>query len=125
VICLPYQPIEQLSASLSAADFHVVVMGDAFVGIVHPCKIYNILRIGVPVLYIGPQPSHVTEILDEMKGRFPCAQTCHGEASRVVEEIQKMRALPQEFSRGMAVDFSRRFSKTEVLPRLIAQVTET
>ena len=37
---LPYQP--QASAcveSLSAADLHVVSMGDAMVGIVHPCKI--------------------------------------------------------------------------------------
>src|SRR5262249_9204014 len=41
VVCLPYQPLEHLSASLSAADLHLVVMGDAFVGLVHPCKIYN------------------------------------------------------------------------------------
>ena len=27
IICLPYQPIDKLSASLSAADLHVVVMG--------------------------------------------------------------------------------------------------
>ncbi|PYI89084.1 MAG: glycosyltransferase WbuB, partial [Verrucomicrobia bacterium] len=54
VRCLPYRPLDQLAASLSAADLHVVVMGDRFVGIVHPCKIYNILTVGVPVLYIGP-----------------------------------------------------------------------
>lgn len=43
--CLPYQPMEELSASLSAADLHVVVMGDPFVGIIHPSKIYNILGV--------------------------------------------------------------------------------
>ena len=56
----------EVAGSLSAADLHVVVMGEAFVGIVHPCKIYNILAVGAPVLYLGPCPSHVTEILDEM-----------------------------------------------------------
>ena len=31
-LCLPYQPLDQLSASLSAADLHVVVMGNALSG---------------------------------------------------------------------------------------------
>ena len=62
IVCLPYQPFVTLAASLSAADLHAVVMGDEFVGIVHPCKIYNILTIGTPFLYIGPTPSHVTDI---------------------------------------------------------------
>src|SRR5205807_812373 len=61
--CLPYQPLSELAASLSAADLHVVVMGEPFVGIVHPCKIYNILNVGAPVLYIGPSPSHITEMM--------------------------------------------------------------
>src|SRR5512146_595816 len=34
--CLPYQPLSKLSASLSSADMHVVVMGTPFRGIVHP-----------------------------------------------------------------------------------------
>jgi colanic acid biosynthesis glycosyl transferase WcaI len=37
VMCLPYQPLAELSASLSAADLHAVVMGNEFAGIVHPC----------------------------------------------------------------------------------------
>jgi glycosyltransferase involved in cell wall biosynthesis len=124
VLCLPYQPIENLSASLSAADLHVVVMGDEFVGIVHPCKIYNILRIGAPILYIGPHPSHVTEILDEMKGRFPCARTNHGETMCVVEEIQKIRAGQPGIPNKVAIDFSSRFSKAEVLPGLMERIAE-
>src|SRR5215468_47600 len=53
VKCLPYQPLDQLSNSLSAADLHVVVLGNEFVGIVHPCKIYNILAVGAATLYVG------------------------------------------------------------------------
>ena len=62
---LPYQPLSDLLKSLSAADLHVVVMGDPFVGIVHPCKVYNIMSIGAPTLYIGPTPSHVTDIASQ------------------------------------------------------------
>src|SRR5678816_811521 len=34
VKCLPYQPLDELSNSLSAADLQVIVMGEKFVGIV-------------------------------------------------------------------------------------------
>src|SRR5207247_1769976 len=54
IVTIGYQPLEQLSASLSSADLHVVVMGDAFVGVVHPCKVYDIRALNIPYLYIGP-----------------------------------------------------------------------
>lgn len=87
IVCLPYQPFEKLSASLSAADLHVVVMGDAFVGIVHPCKIYNILNLGIPFLYIGPAESHITDLIpNHVNGNWAhCAR--HGDAEAVVRHI--------------------------------------
>lgn len=62
IFSLPYQPLQDLGAVLGAADLHVVAMGADMVGIVHPCKIYGVLAASRPVLYLGPRPSHVTEI---------------------------------------------------------------
>ena len=88
IICLPYQPIEKLAASLSAADLHLVVMGEPFVGIVHPCKIYNILAANRRFLYIGPRESSITDLIaqlsmDRMAGQA-CSRRCrrHGRANR-------------------------------------------
>src|SRR4030095_3648676 len=50
ILCLPYQPLKQLSNSLWAANLHVVVRGEPFVGIVHPSKVYNIINIGGRIL---------------------------------------------------------------------------
>ena len=83
VLCLPYQPIEKLSGSLSAADLHVVVMGDQYVGIVHPCKIYNVLAVKKPFLYIGPNESHVTDIIR----RCDAYVSSHGDVEGVVTNI--------------------------------------
>jgi len=83
--CLPYQPLAQLSASLSSADLHIVVMGDPLVGIVHTCKIYNIMCIGSPVLYIGPSNSHVTDIA--AGNGIPLASATHGDVDLVVHRI--------------------------------------
>jgi colanic acid biosynthesis glycosyl transferase WcaI len=63
IMCLPYQPIEKISGSLASADLHVVVNGRPFVGIIHSCKIYNILALGVPVLYIGPSHGHIPDLV--------------------------------------------------------------
>jgi hypothetical protein len=112
VKCLPYQPLDELSHSLSAADLHVVVMGEKFVGIVHPCKVYNILAVGAPVLYIGPEPSHVTDIASQ-HGRFLRAQP--GDVDGVVAAILAVMRKP---SRKPAAYFS----KQNLLAELIALI---
>ena len=112
VKCLPYQPLDELSNSLSAADLHVVVMGEKFVGIVHPCKVYNILAVGAPALYIGPEPSHVTDIASRHGTFF---RTRHGEVDAVVAAILEVR---QVHSRKPI----RSFSKQTLLPELIALI---
>ena len=108
VKCLPYRPLDQLAGSLSAADLHVVVMGDEFVGIVHPCKIYNIMAVGAPALYIGPQPSHVTDIASHN-----IFLTHHGDVSGVAESILLARE-----QRGR-VKGTGIFRKERILPQLV------
>src|SRR6185295_2759591 len=71
---------DRLSASLSSADLHVVVMGDPFVGIVHPCKVYNIRTLGIPYLYIGPAESHVAEMSPTFAAR-------HGDVDAITAHI--------------------------------------
>jgi len=87
VVCLPYQPRAQLGAALSAADLHVVIMGEPFVGIIHPCKIYNVLSVGAPFLYIGPAESHVMDIVRELNGAARAYVSPHGQVDQVVKQI--------------------------------------
>jgi hypothetical protein len=87
---IPYQPREKLSASLSAADVHVVVMGEPFVGLVHPCKVYNIRTLGIPYLYIGPAESHLADL-------DPTFTASHGEVNLVAAQI--VRAAEMRLSR--------------------------
>ncbi len=60
---LPYQPLENLRYSLSAADVHLVTVGDGVVGIVHPCKVYGAMAVARPVLVLGPSECHVSDIV--------------------------------------------------------------
>jgi putative colanic acid biosynthesis glycosyltransferase WcaI len=114
ITCLPYQPIEELAGSLSAADLHVVVMGEKFVGIVHPCKVYNILSIRVPLLYIGPNPSHITDIA-QTQGQITCVP--HSEINQVVQEIRRIADHTVSSPSSTA-----NYLKKALLPRMVALI---
>ncbi|MFB3917037.1 MAG: glycosyltransferase family 4 protein [Terriglobales bacterium] len=121
IVCLPYVSREKLAGTLSAADLHVVVMGDAFTGIVHPCKVYNIVAVGAPFLYIGPPASHVTDLLAALNISRDSAYVCgHGEVDGVVEHIlaaaQSDRHLRSNYR-------SLPFSRDVLLPAMIAAAT--
>jgi hypothetical protein len=87
---LPYQPLSELRYSLSAADVHVVTMGDALVGIVHPCKLYGAMAVARPILFIGPQNSHVAEIVRENGIGW---HVRHGEAERLEALLRTIVAM--------------------------------
>jgi glycosyltransferase involved in cell wall biosynthesis len=70
IIQIPYQPRDQIYLSLGASDFQVVILGDRLVGFTHPNKIYGALFIGKPIIYIGPEQSHITEIFSEVYGNI-------------------------------------------------------
>ena len=125
VLCLPYQSLDKLSASLSAADAHVVVMGDAMLGLVHPCKIYNILTVGAPVIYIGPKQSHVTEILTGLKSRHPWASVRHGDVGELVKQIDQLRQESIVHQRQPPAEVETHFSQATLLPRLMALIEST
>jgi colanic acid biosynthesis glycosyl transferase WcaI len=124
IICVPYQPLQRLAGSLSAADLQVVLLGDAFVGIVHPCKIYNMLAVGAPFLYIGPEESHITDMRQypgiACMGRF----VRHGDVDRVVALTTKLAAEvadPAYTRPGRPADLDR-FSNRSLMPSMIALV---
>ena len=122
VLCLSYQPLSELSGSLSAADIHVVVMGNAFVGLVHPCKIYNVMAVGAPVLYIGPRRSHIAEILSAANGEVPSLSAVHGEVEVVVKQILRARDEARQRSRHCSPLMQSLFSKESLLPQLITEL---
>lgn len=116
---LPYQPLETLRNSLSAADVHLVTMGDRVVGIVHPCKVYGAMAVARPILYLGPAESHVGDLL----GREPIGWTLrHGDVEGAVTILRRILAMPDDelTSRGQRARalIESEFSKSILCERL-------
>ena len=102
---LPYQPLATLNFSLSAADIHVVSIGDGVVGIVHPCKVYGAMAVGRPVLLLGPSASHLGDLIVEEGAGW---HVDHGDVQGVVTLLRELAggsttALRTSGARGQAV----------------------
>lgn len=93
VISLPYQPLEELGNSLGAADVHVVSLGEEMVGIIHPCKIYGAMAVGRPILFLGPRPSHVADLLDKHDIGWHVA---HGDVDGTIQLIERIKTFSRE-----------------------------
>lgn len=113
---LPYQPLSVLERSLSAADVHVVAMGNAMVGIVHPSKIYGAMAVGRPILALAPKTSHVAELVASENLGWVVAHGDVDDAVRVLRAVATCAddALRAMGARGRAV-VRTRFERTRLI----------
>ncbi len=121
ILQLPYQPREKLSHSLSAADVHFVVLGEPYVGIVHPCKVYGVIQVQRPTIYLGPAASHLGEMVKESQiGE----QVEHGDVAGMVAAVRRARDRTAEersaMERHLAELAQGRYSR----PLLIKAIVE-
>lgn len=93
IISLPYQPQSGLRYSLGAADVHIVTVGDAIPGIVHPSKVYGAMAAGRPILLVGPDENHVADILTEHHIGW---HVRHGDVEGAVAVLKGIAEMPRE-----------------------------
>ena len=122
VLCLPYEPRAGLSDSLSAADLHVVVMGEAFVGIVHPSKFYGVLAVERPTLFVGPKKSFVAETI---AAHGVGTRVDHNDVAGAVAAIEAFRALSAEELQDIVVrtrNAASRFEKRRTIANIVGVI---
>jgi len=92
-------------------------MGDAFVGMVHPSKVYNILAVGAPFVFIGPAQSPIGEIVAGLGDPQLARQVGHGESEELADIISAAaKRGPARLRQGLAINTS------DSLTRLIALI---
>lgn len=115
---LPYQPFEKIRFSLSAADVHVVSIGNEVVGIVHPCKVYGAMAVSRPILFLGPSPSHISDLLEKYQIGWTVP---HGDIATAQKVLREILETPPEVLQAMgqraAKVISGELSKVALLQR--------
>ncbi|MBX3402784.1 MAG: glycosyltransferase family 4 protein [Phycisphaeraceae bacterium] len=105
MLSLPYQPLARLRFSLSAADAHLVSVGDEAVGTIHPCKIYGAMAVARPIILLAPDPCHVSDLVKGERGQedfAPAERTPigwiipHGDVDRAAAVIREILDAPAD-----------------------------
>jgi colanic acid biosynthesis glycosyl transferase WcaI len=126
IILLPLQPREKIHLSLGSADLQVVIHGNQCTGYTHPNKIYGAMFVGKPILYIGPEPSHVSDILAACPGNI---SVNHGEIIRLVDELRRFAALGEKKWESLGKQNREyahmHFTRSLLCGRFIKEIEET
>jgi len=107
VTLLPYQPRERVGDMLAAADVHVVAVGNATVGIVHPSKIYGAFAAARPVLVLGPAKSPAAQLVREHQVGWHVEHGDVAEMSRVLTEVEGLSEAQLSEYKARARDLSQ------------------
>lgn len=122
---MPYQPFKDLAFSLSAADVHLVTVGNDVVGVVHPCKIYGAMAVGRPILLVAPDPCHASDIIKDHGVGWHIK---HGDVDGAVRTLREIAAMPpeqlQEMGRKAKSYINRQMSKTALCGKFCDIVEE-
>ena len=124
ILSLSFEPLQNLGDSLSSADVHLVVMGNAMVGIVHPSKIYNAMSVEKPIIAIAPKNCYINSILDgnQIGMRFE-----HGDSeglARGILVLADMKTYERESMGRHAGRFVRTMFNREFLVNRLLDVLE-
>lgn len=127
---LPYQPREQLSLSLSAADLHIVSVEPAIIECLMPSKIYGVLASGSPVLVMAPKESELYRMIEDENVGI-CFEAEEIDIDAIASSIQSLSDDPPRVTRMGAVArrlceqiFDRRL-QTDQFAELIRGVLDT
>lgn len=108
MLSLPYQPLGNLRFSLSAADAHLVSVGNESVGSIHPCKIYGAMAVARPIILLAPDPCHVSDLVSGERGQEdqPTRQPIgwhipHGDVEAAARVIQEVLDAPDDQLQAM------------------------
>jgi glycosyltransferase involved in cell wall biosynthesis len=86
---LDYFPREQLHASLSLADVHLISMRREMTGIVVPCKLYGSMAAARPSIFVGPEHCESADTIRDSG----CGYTVRlGEPESIVTAIEFLAA---------------------------------
>lgn len=88
----PYQPREALSASLSAADVHLVSLRPELEGLIVPSKFYGIAAAGRPVLFIGSRRGEIARMIAAAGCGFTVSE---GDAAALRDRILELAGDPR------------------------------
>ncbi len=92
ILLLDYFPREQLHASLSVADVHLISMRREMTGVVVPGKLYGAMASGRPTVFVGPEHCESADTVRDAE----CGHAIRlGDVDGLVAALERLAADPK------------------------------
>ena len=91
VVYEDYVPREELSKSLSAGDVHLISLKEGVEGIMVPSKVYGIMGVARPSLFVGHPTSEIARVLEESASGLTIRE---GDAPGLARAIVDLKSDP-------------------------------
>jgi colanic acid biosynthesis glycosyl transferase WcaI len=107
----PYQPLEALADSLSAADLHWISLKPELEGLIVPSKVYGILAAGRPILAVTDADGEIARLVNRYECGMHVALGDHHRFAQLVRELaddpDRAKALGEAARRAATQSFTR------------------
>lgn len=107
----PYQPRAALSASLSAADVHLISLKPALEGLIVPSKFYGIAAAGRPMLFIGDEHGEIARLLKTIGCGYQIAEGDAVCLQAYIAQLSSQAGLCLELGRTAQTAFKNAYAK--------------
>jgi len=123
ILMFSYLPFEKLNYGLNLADISLITMRDNWAGVIVPSKIYGIMAIGSPIVYVGPD-SDISWTIEKYDCGFIVR---NGSVDEFVESIKELyfdeklrRAMGDKARKG----FEGEYTKKKILEKYLSLFEE-
>jgi glycosyltransferase involved in cell wall biosynthesis len=118
----PPQPLADLCDSLAAGDVHLVSQRPGTQGLIVPSKLYGVLAAGRAILYVGPEDTHVAQVV---RNSGAGVRVANGDVAALAEALRGLAADPAgraEMGRRGRLYYERHFGRDRSVPRIVAAI---
>ncbi len=88
-----YVPREKIGESLSAADVHLISLREGCEGIICPSKLFGVMAVAKPSVYVGNPRSEIARVLTESDSGFLVREGQDQEMAEAITRLADDRAL--------------------------------
>ena len=125
IIIKPYQSRHDLRSSLSACDISLISMSSGSEGVISPSKLYGILSVGKPILFVGRHNSYIANLIQKYNCGFIIEP---GDPLALRDAIERLIVNPrllEELSRNSLLAYQQAFGTEKSIPKYLDLVYES
>jgi len=112
-----FVPLKDLANHLNSVDVHITVVNEKWSGIVVPSKFFGSLHSGKPTLYIGPNSSEVSKVINKHKTGWSCDNNFY-------EILQNINDAPQMLIDEMSLNAKSYYKENIVMAKQIERILD-